>query len=88
MSHPRNRTRSIKTRPVHKVAALVIGIAGTPMAYAHHGADPASELPLWQMIGIAVVVLLGFVAVNAIRKWFGHRQPQPGNARREEEPIP
>jgi len=82
------RPRSMKLRPLHNVAALMIGLACAPTPYAHHGADPASELPLWQMIGIAVVVLLGFVAVNAIRKWFERRQSHPGNVRREQEPIP
>src|SRR5438094_3778266 len=42
------------SRPVVGFVAIIFA----PVAWAHHGADLADELPLWQIISVAAVVAL------------------------------
>ncbi len=57
-----------------RALAFVALILSTPVALAHHGVDLADELPLWQIIPAGVVVALGFVGANVLRKWFARRR--------------
>ena len=70
------------SRPVVGFVAIIFA----PVAWAHHGADLADELPLWQIISVAAVVALCFIGAHALPNWFARTRMQR-RATSEDEPA-
>jgi hypothetical protein len=65
-----NPRRAFAPRAMRPVASwtLLAALAGhAHTAIADHGADPARELPIWALIGVAVVVGLVFAITRAVK---------------------
>ncbi|MEW5888301.1 MAG: hypothetical protein ACOZCP_17520 [Pseudomonadota bacterium] len=55
------------------IAALAMFAAS---AWPHQVADPADELPLWQILAVAAAVLLGWAVAPLLRR-LRRRRPRP-----------
>jgi len=70
----------MRLRSALRAIAAAVATTVARAALAHHGADPAAELPWWAIVTIAVVVLFGYIVTGYVRKHMIERERREPNA--------
>lgn len=74
---------AVRSRRATFGLAVLAGTVFASRVLAHHGEDPASELPLWLMVAVAAAVAAGWLGLRRLRgrtrraDAFGEPPPAP-----------
>lgn len=56
------------------VFAPILFVVSTAICRGDHGANPFAEIPLWQIVTVAVFAVVVFFLITAVRRRVGRRK--------------